>query len=74
MAYIVVKQRRSLIGAPKKVALVVRSLGLGRIGQKRAYRDTRALRGQVRKIAHLVDFEITETPDADLLPTPTSNS
>lgn len=60
MAYIIVEQRRSLIGSPKKIARVARSMGLGRIGKSRIYRDTRALRGQVRKISHLVAFKLVD--------------
>lgn len=58
--YIVVRQKRSVIGTPEKLVRVVKSLGLGRIGQSRTFRDTRAIRGQVRKVSHLVDFELTE--------------
>ena len=67
MSYIHVKQTRSLIGSPHKVARVLTSMGLGRIGKSRTYRDTRAIRGQVNKVAHLVDYKlVAESHKTDL--------
>lgn len=65
MSHIMVTQKRSLIGSPHKVASVVRSMGLGQIGQSKTYRDTRALRGQINKVSHLVKYEfITQSPSS----------
>ena len=58
MSHIMVKQKRSIIGSPHKVVAVIKSLGLGRIGQARTFRDSRALRGQINKVVHLVDYEL----------------
>ncbi|MCY4443269.1 MAG: 50S ribosomal protein L30 [Proteobacteria bacterium] len=58
MGYITVEQKKSLIGAPKKVACIVRSMGLGRIGKVREYRDSRAIRGQINKVCHLVSYRL----------------
>lgn len=59
MSHITVTQTRSLIGSPHKVATILKSMGLGRIGQSKTYRDSRALRGQINKVIHLVDYKIS---------------
>lgn len=64
MAYISLSQKRSTIGSPKKLRVIVSSLGLRRIGQTRYYRDTRALRGQINKVRHLLSYTLlTSLPD-----------
>ena len=71
MSYIKVTQVSSLIGAPKKVVHVVKGMGLGRIGQEKVYRDTRAIRGAVNKVRHLVRYELLdEKPGQRKAPSP----
>ncbi|MCY4380644.1 MAG: 50S ribosomal protein L30 [Proteobacteria bacterium] len=60
MNYVYVKQVRSVIGSPHKVASILKSMGLGRIGKSRTFRDTRAIRGQINKVSHLVTFELKQ--------------
>ena len=58
MSQILVKQKRSLIGQSEKNCLVVRSLGLGRIGKEKVHKDNNCIRGMLNKVRHLVTFEI----------------
>ena len=59
MSYITVTQTRSTIGSPAKVVRIVRSMGLGKIGKKKKYKDTPAIRGQINKIIHLVKYDFS---------------
>ncbi|MEM7588768.1 MAG: 50S ribosomal protein L30 [Myxococcota bacterium] len=52
--YIEVCQIRSLIGRPQSQRVLVRSLGLRRIGHKAFLPDTPAVRGIVEKAQHLL--------------------
>jgi large subunit ribosomal protein L30 len=52
-----VKQVRSTIGFNKAQALVVRGLGLRRIGHRVEVPDTPAIRGMLHKVRHLVEVE-----------------
>jgi large subunit ribosomal protein L30 len=49
--------RRSAIGTRPAQRKTLRGLGLGRIGQSVIVRDTPALRGMIRAVAHLVETE-----------------
>ena len=51
---------RSTIGRPKDQGLTVRSLGLRRLNQTVERPDNAAIRGMVRKIHHLVRWEVVE--------------
>lgn len=44
----------SVIGTPPDQRATVRGLGLGHLYQERVLRDTPAIRGMIRKVAHLV--------------------
>ena len=52
---LVVRQVRSAIGTPKKVRVVLYSLGLRRIGQETEKPDNAAVRGMIDKVSHLVE-------------------
>jgi len=49
-----VRQIRSEARQPAKMAETLRGLGLGRIGRVKVLEDTPAVRGMIRKAAHLV--------------------
>ena len=53
--------RRSTIGRPKDQRATVHALGLRKLNQSRCLPDNPAVRGMIRKVAHLVDVEdVTE--------------
>ena len=47
--------KRSLIGHPEKMRLVLRGLGLKKIGQTVSRPDTAQVRGLVNKVRHLIE-------------------
>jgi large subunit ribosomal protein L30 len=49
--------RRSAIGTRPAQRKTLRGLGLGRIGQSVILKDTPAMRGMIRAVAHLVETE-----------------
>ncbi len=49
-----IKQIKSQIGRPEKQRLVLKGLGLGRIGKMVILEDTPPIRGMAGKVAHLV--------------------
>jgi large subunit ribosomal protein L30 len=49
--------RRSAIGTKPQQRKTLRGLGLGRIGQSVILKDSPAIRGMVRTVAHLVETE-----------------
>lgn len=55
---IVVTQRRGLSHRPEAQRLILKGLGLRRIGHTVRLRDTPAIRGMVEKVQHLVDVEV----------------
>lgn len=48
---------KSTIGEVKSVKETVAALGLTKIRSEKTFEDTPALRGQIRKVAHLVKVE-----------------
>ena len=54
MSVLVIKQISSLIRRPKTQRVVIRSLGLGRIGAIRKVPDTRGMRMLLARYSHLV--------------------
>lgn len=48
---------KSTIGEVKSVKATVAALGLTKIRSEKTFEDTPALRGQIRKVAHLVKVE-----------------
>ena len=57
-AQIKITQVKSTIAVAKKVKNVLHSMGLGRIGQSRSYKDNNCIRGMVNKVRHLVKYEL----------------
>ena len=55
---ITVTQRRGLSHKPEAQRLILRGLGLRRIGHSVTLRDTPAIRGMIMKVQHLVDVEV----------------
>ena len=53
-----VRQTRSFIGHPVRTRLILKGLGLGRIGKTVVVANTPSFRGMVKKVFHLV--EVTE--------------
>ena len=51
---------RSVINRPENQKLVVRGLGLKKLNQFKVLSDNPAVRGSIRKIAHLVQIEAVE--------------
>jgi large subunit ribosomal protein L30 len=51
---VTVRQIHSQARRPAKQEATLRGLGLGRIGRQRVLEDTPAVRGMIRKVAHLI--------------------
>jgi len=49
--------RKSVIGYPRRQKETVRGLGLRKLNRSRVLKDTPAIRGMIRKVAHLVEVE-----------------
>jgi len=47
----------SVIGCTRKQKETVKALGLGKRGSSKVLNDSPAVRGAIRKVAHLVAFE-----------------
>lgn len=58
MSQIIVTQKRSLIGQSEAHRVVVKSLGLGRIGKVKTHKDNNCIRGMINKVRHLVVYEL----------------
>ena len=58
MSQIVVTQKRSLIGQSEANQLVVKSLGLGRIGKVKTHKDNNCIRGMINKVKLLVRYDL----------------
>ncbi|MCI6643937.1 MAG: 50S ribosomal protein L30 [Alloprevotella sp.] len=54
MATIKIKQTKSRIGAPKDQKRTLDALGLRKLQQVVEHEDTATVRGQIRKVHHLV--------------------
>ena len=57
MSTVKVTQVRSVIGESKAHHGTIRALGLGKIGRSGEHKETPALAGQLRHVAHLVKVE-----------------
>lgn len=55
-----VKLVKSPIGYPKDQKVALKALGLTRLNQEKVLEDTPAIRGNLRKVAHLVQVEVGE--------------
>jgi large subunit ribosomal protein L30 len=52
---VTVRQVRSQARKPAIQEATLRGLGLGKIGRERTLEDTKAVRGMIRAVAHLVE-------------------
>jgi len=52
-----IRQHKSAIGEKETARLTLRALGLRRTGQRVSHEDTPALRGMLRRVAHLVAID-----------------
>ena len=50
-----VRQIRSQARRPAVQEATLRGLGLGKIGRQKTLEDTTAIRGMIRKVAHLIE-------------------
>ena len=57
MSTVKITQVRSTIGQSKKHEGTIRALGLGKIGRTVEHKESPALQGQLRHVAHLVKVE-----------------
>ncbi len=57
MASVKITLTKSLIGNTQPQRKTVRALGLRRIGQTVEHSDSRALRGMILKVSHLISVE-----------------
>jgi len=51
---VTVRQIRSQARRPESQAATLRGLGLGKIGREKTLEDTKAVRGMIRVVAHLI--------------------
>ena len=58
MARLKVKLVKSPIGYPKDQKAALKALGLRRLQQEKLLEDTPAIRGNIRKVAHLLQVEV----------------
>ncbi len=58
MSQIIVTQTRSIIGQAEANRLVMRGLGLGRIGKTKTHKDNNCIRGMLNKVKHLVKYQL----------------
>ena len=61
MTLLLIRQHKSAIGEKQTAKGTLHALGLRRPGQQVSHADTPALRGMLRKVAHLV--EVAEGTD-----------
>ncbi len=60
MARIRIKWKRSAIGRSERQKRTIRALGLRRLNQVVEHEDTPQIRGMVKAVEHLVEWEIVE--------------
>ncbi len=60
MARLKVKLVKSPIGCPKDQKAALKALGFRRLQQEKLLEDTPAIRGNIRKVAHLLQVEVVE--------------
>lgn len=60
MTKLVITQKRSTIGRPDNQVVVLKGLGLKRIGHTVELPDTPAIRGMVTKVQHLLDVKLVD--------------
>lgn len=57
MAKLKITQLRSTIDSKKKQKLTIAALGLGKIRKSVVHEDTPQIRGMIKKVEHLVNWE-----------------
>lgn len=57
---LLIKQTKSIIDRPKDQKRTIEALGLGRPNYFVKHNDTPQIRGMIRKVSHLVEFEEIE--------------
>jgi large subunit ribosomal protein L30 len=57
MTRVEIRQRRSAIGEKESARRTLGALGLRKTGQTVSHDDTPALRGKLRRVAHLVEIK-----------------
>lgn len=60
MARIRIKWKKSAIGRSERQKRTIRALGLRRLNQVVEHEDTPQIRGMVKAVEHLVEWEILE--------------
>jgi len=60
MAKIRVTLKRSLAGRPERQRATVRALGLKKLNHTVVHEDSPQVRGMVKAVSHLVEWEMTE--------------
>jgi large subunit ribosomal protein L30 len=60
MSKIRVTWKRSTIGRPERQKKSIRALGLKRLNHSVTHDDTPQIRGMIRAVEHLIDWEIVE--------------
>jgi large subunit ribosomal protein L30 len=58
--HIWLKQKRSQIGKSEYQRVVLRGLGLKKIGQEVLLQDSPAIRGMIVKVQHMLDVQVRE--------------
>jgi large subunit ribosomal protein L30 len=53
-----VVQRKSGIGRPERQRATLRGLGLTKLHKEKILEDTPAIRGMIKKVEHLVEWEV----------------
>jgi len=59
-----VTQIRSQIGHMERHKLIVKALGLGRIGKSRIHDDNKVIRGMINKVIYMVKVEDVSADDS----------
>ncbi len=60
MTRLKVKLVKSPIGYPKDQKAALKALGFRKLQQEKLLEDTPAIRGNIRKVAHLLQVEVVE--------------
>lgn len=60
MSKIRITWKKSIIGRPERQRKSIRALGLKRLNHSVTHDDTPQIRGMIRAVEHLIDWEIVE--------------
>jgi large subunit ribosomal protein L30 len=58
MSFIIVRQKRSLIGQAEANRRIVKGLGLRGLRHEKKHKDNNCIRGMINKVLHLVEYEL----------------